>query len=260
AINNYWSSFKKDQYSVHQEDFIRLWNVLPEIYNLFNQNLKQKKIAYEGMVYRQVVKKIRENTNPALACKTYIFVGFNALNPCEEILFEYLKKENKAEFYWDYDEHYLVNQFHEAGFFIRKNLKKFPSPLRDFTFNNLTRIDKNIEIISVPSDVGQTKLINQVLQKIHNPDDIKYFNTAVVLADEHLLMPVLHSIPEEITEINVTMGYPVRNTPVFSLVKKIIELQQYIKTGSGGNFLFYYKQVLSILNHQYIASRDITEI
>jgi Fe-S-cluster formation regulator IscX/YfhJ/CRISPR/Cas system-associated exonuclease Cas4 (RecB family) len=260
AINNFWNSFTKDKYSVHQEDFIRLWDVLPEIYNLFNQNLNQKKIAYEGMIYRQVAENIRGKTNLDLTYKTYIFIGFNALNVCEEILFDFLKKENRAEFFWDYDEYYLKNQFHEAGFFIRKNLKKFPSQLSNFTFNRLTETDKKIEIISVPSDVGQTKLINQLLQKIHKPESINYFNTAVVLADEYLLMPVLFSIPEEIKEINVTMGYPVKDTPVFSLVTKLIELQQYIKTSSGGSCRFYYKLVLSILNHQYITCQEINEV
>jgi len=253
AIKQFWSSFDPGKNSQHQDEFISIWNVLLEIYRLFNNHLNQSGIAYEGMMYRKVAEMVTGSQKIDFQHKKYVFVGFNALNHCEKKLFEHLQNNKLADFYWDYDESYIQNKHHEAGFFLRENIKLFKQPQsieNKAVFNSLSE-NKNIEIISVPSDVGQAKIITQKL-KLSNQNLTDSPNkTAIVLADEELLVPVLQSIPDSIEQVNITMGYPVSNTPIYSLLEHIIELQKNArKTDSATRF--YHKNVLSVLSHQYI--------
>ncbi len=271
AIKNFWKSFDSAKYTKHQADFISIWSVLYDIYTKFNKELHSKGIAYEGMVYREVADKIKNNdvetrrasslqcqkTSSLLHYEKIIFIGFNALTRCEEKLFDFLKHENLAEFYWDYDKYYIENEIQEAGLFLRENIKNYPSPnnpgeilktplnKKDLTgqkfhgvnssnFDYLSKKDKHIEFIAVPSEVGQAKIVNQILQKTNQPPNI---DTAIVLPDEHLLIPLLYSLPEEIKAINVTMGYPLKDTSVYSLIEHIIELQKNIRIVSDERYL-----------------------
>ena len=247
TLKQFLKNFDQGQTSDKKESFVKIWNVLNPIYKDFKNNLKEKSIAYEGMIYRQVVDEIKNDTIE-LDFKKIIFVGFNALNKCEEELFKYLKNNKLAEFYWDYDNYYTkINKKHEAGLFLRNNINKFKNDDFNFNFDNLNS-KKNIQYISTPSDVAQTKLVSQILK--NNNFDIN--KTAIVLADENLLVPLLFSLPKEISDINVTMGYPLKNTPVYSLIKHIINLQKNAKIDKNSNILFYHRDISNILNHQYI--------
>ena len=256
AIKQFWKSFDIDKQSEHQDDFIRIWNVLLDIYKLFNKKLNQLGIAYEGMIYRFVADKIKGNEKIELPHSKYIFIGFNALNNCEKKLFNYLQNNSLADFYWDYDESYINNEYHEAGFFLRQNIQNYKQPANFLTqdiFKSLSK-QKKIDIISVPSDIGQAKVITQILQESKGNHTESPNKTAIVLADEDLLVPVLHSIPDSIDKINVTMGYPVSNTPIYSLLEHVIELQRNSKESKSG-ITFYHKNVLAILNHQYVNTQ-----
>ncbi|MEE4198508.1 MAG: PD-(D/E)XK nuclease family protein [Bacteroidales bacterium] len=249
AIRQFWSSFDPQKHSSHQQDFISIWKVLPAIYKKLNSRLKQSGIAYEGMIYRQVARAIEGKETLHLSHGKYIFVGFNALNACEKKLFRHLQNNRQADFYWDYDQSYLDNPHHEAGFFLRDHIQTFKMPLSftsQNTFDSLAG-EKLIEIISVPGNVGQAKIISEQLK--HQPENISRSpdQTAIVMADEDLLVPVLQSIPDSIENVNITMGYPVINTPIYSLLEHLIDLQKNAKKDR-----FYHKNVLAILNHQYI--------
>ncbi len=247
AIKQFFNNFDQGQISDKKESFIKIWNVLNPVYKNFKQKLAEKSIAYEGMIYRQVFDKIKNNTLD-LDFKRIVFIGFNALNKCENELFKYLQNNKLAEFYWDYDNYYTkTNKKHEAGLFLRDNINKFKNDDFLFNYDNLNS-KKNIEFISSPSDVAQTKLVSKIL----NDNNFDINNTAIVLADEHLLIPLLFSIPNEISEINVTMGYPLKDTPVYSLIKHIINLQKNAKKDKKNNTVFYHRDISNILNHQYI--------
>lgn len=256
ALQEFWKSFDPEKYSSHQQDFISIWTVLYEIYSAFNQQLKNKNIAYEGMIYRTVAEKLKDNSHLSLDYTKYVFIGFNALNNCEKHFFTYLNNNKIADFYWDYDIAYIENETYEAGLFLRENIKNYKSPLSFSSRNVFSNLgnQKNIEVISVTSDVGQAKLISDKLSQYQNNPTDSPDKTAIVLADEHLLIPVIHSVPDTVEKVNITMGYPVINTPVYSFLEHIIELQKNIKTNSTGKILFYHKNVLSILNHQYIKT------
>jgi antitoxin component YwqK of YwqJK toxin-antitoxin module len=246
AIRRFWDTFKVGQLSDEQSDFLSIWEILYNVYIQLNQLLDERQYAYEGKIYRTVSDLIRSARLNA-AGEKYIFVGFNALTPCEKKLFHFLKNQNKAEFYWDYDEYYLQN--HEAGRFIRENLKEFPNMLED-TASGMNS-EKKIRFLNISYDIAQAKILPELL-KDHKVPANDPNNTAIVLPDEHLLLPVLNSLPDSIDGINVTMGYPVSITPAYSLLLALIELQKNAKT-TDQEVLFYHKDVLSILNHQYIG-------
>lgn len=253
AIKQFWQSFDPEKYSGHQEDFISIWNVLLDIYKQFNAKLTDLGIAYEGMIYRSVANKIKGTESIELPHSKYVFAGFNALNNCEKKLFNYLRDNKLADFYWDYDESYINHIDHEAGFFLHENLQEYKQPIsisNQDIFKSLNQ-PKHVEMVSVPSDVGQAKVITQKLNEAKEKIDSSPNKTAIVLADEELLIPVLHSVPDHIEQVNITMGYPVSNTPVYSLLEHLIDLQKNAKqTKSGATF--YHKNVVAILNHQYI--------
>ncbi len=260
AIQQFWQSFDPEKQSDHQDEFISIWNVLLEIYQQLNKKLNELGIAYEGMIYRTVADKIKGNKKIDLSHTKYIFAGFNALNNCEKKLFNYLNNNKLADFYWDYDQSYINNHHHEAGLFLRENMNQYKQPesiTSKDVFKSLSE-KKNIEIISVPSDVGQAKVITQKLKECGENISESPNKTAIVLADEELLVPVLHSVPDTVDKVNITMGYPVNNTPVYSLLEHVIELQRNAKESKNG-VTFYHKNVVAVLNHQYVNAQSSKE-
>ncbi|MFC2151476.1 PD-(D/E)XK nuclease family protein, partial [Bacteroidota bacterium] len=256
AIKQFWQSFDPEKHSNHQEDFLSIWNVLLNIYQQFTERLDSLGIAYEGMIYKNVADKIKGNEVIKLPHSKYVFIGFNALNNCEKKLFNYLQNNKLADFYWDYDVSYINNPYHEAGFFLRENIRDYKqaqSFINQDIFNSLSQ-KKNIDIISTPSDIGQAKIITKILQESEQNHTESPNKTAIVLADEDLLVPILHSVPDSIDKVNITMGYPVNNTPIYSLLEHLIELQKNAKETKSG-ITFYHKNVLAILNHQYVNSQ-----
>lgn len=257
AIEHFWSNFNSGQLTSQKQNFIKIWSKLFSVYTKFKQELKKEGIAYEGMIYREIAESITNQKHIENLPLKMIFIGFNALNKCEEKFLEYLQNQKKAEFYWDYDNLYLNNKVHEAGRFLRHNISKFKASKLDIDFDILEKGKKLVNVISVPSEIAQVKACYDILNKI---PESEYSQTAIVLANEQLLLPLLYSIPKKIKDINVTMGYPLKDTPVFSLISNIIELQKSSKPGKTEP-RFYYKLVLGIINHQYISySKDIVDI
>jgi CRISPR/Cas system-associated exonuclease Cas4 (RecB family) len=249
AIQQFWNTFDPDNASDGQKTFISLWNVLPEMYSGLRERLSSKGLAYEGMAYRKVAESLSANKDLVnLHCQKYLFVGFNALNTCEEKLFRFLRNSGKAEFYWDYDNWYVDNDIHEAGHFMRRNLQYFPQ-VKQTSHENFTSDKKHIYFLPVPSNTGQAECLPLVFEKLNmrNQDEIEH--TALVLADENLLIPALYAIPESVKKLNVTMGYPIAGSAVFSLIDSLYELGRNRRKGTDGLTGFYFKDVLSILNN-----------
>lgn len=248
AVQQFFTNFAPEKKSELKDKFKNTWEVLYPIYASFKEMLRKEHLAYEGMLYRDVIE---QKENIGLAYDKYIFVGFNALNGAERELFNIIKKEGKALFYWDYDKHYTDNPQHEAGHFMRMNLKRYPNALDSDLFSNLAK-GKKVTFVSASSDNIQTRYIPQWLNE--NLGD-KEIETAIVLCDETMLESALHTLPEkangkEIKHLNVTMGFPISHTPVFSLVKLLVELQTrgYDKRQDR----FTLTTVERILKHPYI--------
>ena len=247
AIQQFFQNFSIERRTVLKERFISLWDVLGEIYTQFKGNLKQQSIAYEGMLYREVMETFQVENLPY---DTYVFVGFNVLNKVEKELFKQLKDAGKALFYWDYDEFYLSKEHHEAGVFIKQNIKDFPSPLDPSCFNHLNT-PKEIHYISSPTENGQARYLPQWIRKNLTEHEKE---TAIVLCNESLLQPVLHSLPEVVNHVNITMGFPLSQTPVYSFINVLLNLQIQGFNPENGRFLF--EQVIAVLKHPY--TRQLT--
>jgi len=254
ALENFWKSVLTEKRSTNQNEFVRLWRDLAKIYTHYKASLHSEGLAYEGMVYRCVIENLNKEGHAFPPDKQYIFVGFNALNRCEEELFSYLLNSKQACFYWDFDNYYLRDTHQEAGLFMRKNLEKYPQinlPLDGDSFSNKK---KSIKILNVSSQVGQAQIAGDEISRVLNHvEGARFDDTAVVLCDEELLLPLISALPEEAQKVNITMGFPLKMSAVYSLINHLADLQKYSKTEEG-EINFYYKNVLAVLSNQLILS------
>lgn len=251
AIRQFFQNFSIERRTALKERFISLWNVLGNIYKGFRESLASQNIAYEGMMYRHVIEHLDVDKLPY---EKYVFVGFNVLNKVEHTLFTQLKDAGKAVFYWDYDEFYMKENrqavTHEAGEFIRRNLRDFPSPLSGELFKNLSK-PKEVHYIASSTENAQARYLPQwIRNNLTTPEK----ETAVVLCNEALLQPVLHSLPAEVKHVNITMGFPLSQTPVYSFLIALLELHTHGFNFKSGRYTF--QSVVTLLKHPY--TRQLT--
>lgn len=249
-IRSFWSSIGSEASLTEQKQyFLEIWRSLPKIYNEYRERLFKLKIGYTGMLYRATAERIKRNEGFDVGDRRYVIAGFNALSKSEEILFNYLAKSScGAEFYWDYDSYYVDNREHEAGLFIRNNLSQF-AQTEILSHDNFYGKKKQITATACVSNVVQIKHIADVISSI--PADELDRQTAIVLTDENLLIPLLHSLPERVKSVNVTMGYPIKTTLAYTFLERMIALQTHCQL-SGGSERFYHVDVTGLLTHPYI--------
>jgi CRISPR/Cas system-associated exonuclease Cas4 (RecB family) len=253
AIRQFFRNFSIERHTLLKERFISLWDKLGAIYRRYRQRLAGLGIAYEGMMYRHVMETLDIDR---LEYDRYVFVGFNVLNCVETRFFERLQETGKAMFYWDYDLSYtrlpreaIPPCAHEAGEFIVRNLKRFPNELSESLFDAM-RQPKRIRFIASPTENAQARLLAQTLTAAHGSKE-----SAIVLCNEQLLQPVLHAIPPEIRHLNITMGFPLSQTPAYSLLIALIELHTQGYRPDTGRYR--YEAVTAVLKHPYI--RQLSE-
>lgn len=251
AIRQFFQNFSIERRTALKERFISLWDVLGNIYKGFRESLASQNIAYEGMMYRHVIEHLDVDKLPY---EKYVFVGFNVLSKVEHTLFTQLKDAGKAVFYWDYDEFYMKENrqavTHEAGEFIRRNLRDFPSPLSGELFKNLSK-PKEVHYIASSTENAQARYLPQwIRNNLTTPEK----ETAVVLCNEALLQPVLHSLPAEVKHVNITMGFPLSQTPVYSFLIALLELHTHGFNFKSGRYTF--QSVVTLLKHPY--TRQLT--
>jgi len=253
AIRTFWSSFHPKGDTPNQKQFLAVWQILYNLYESLRDQLSSQGLGYEGMIFREVVEQLDKEHCKSLGFEKIVFVGLNALSVVEESLLKQLNQFGIADFYWDYASEKVMDPYNKASFFADRNKMLFPS---HFQIEQDKKINTRIEQIGIPSGIGQAKLVHSLLQDIcyeEGMSDEKALRTAIVLPDERLLVPVLNSIPQNIERINVTMGYPLSGTPVASLIDSILSLQKNIRY-MDGEAVFYFRDVLPILNHRYIVA------
>ncbi|WP_298531879.1 PD-(D/E)XK nuclease family protein [uncultured Algibacter sp.] len=227
------------------KNYLAFWNKLYLYYDHFTKHLKNKQIGYQGLIYREAVNQINsyiKNSN-----KQHVFLGFNALNNAEETIIQKLLETNLANIYWDTDTVFIENEKHDAGLFLRhhkKNWNYFEKNSFNWISQNYSK-PKHISAFGIPKNIGQAKYIGSLLKKLQE-NNTTLQNTAVILGDESLLIPVLNSIPNTINSLNITMGFPLKSIPLASLFDALLNLH---KQPSN---TFYFKEVISIISHQYI--------
>lgn len=250
-IRKFFSNFSDDHNSELKKRFLQLWCHFYDIYTEFNQRMTEQGLAYEGALYRSVVS----NESIEFRHKKYLFVGFNMMQVVELNLLNRLKKQGKAAFYWDYDQYYMDGN-NEAGHYIRQYLPYYPNELAEYPqqeiYNNMTK-NKDITYISAPTENIQARYVNSWLKE--NGRYKMGRNVAIVLSDESLLQSVIHSLPQEVGSINITIGYPLQQTPFYSLIQQLIQLQGIGHSKQGDTYRLHY--VLIALRHPY--TRYISE-
>lgn len=261
-IKSFWMSVYRgsdtESLSIHKQRFLKVWEALPRIYKAYRERLVALKIGYPGLIYRITAERILAGEEIVLDNRRYIVAGFNALSKSEQILFDHLaKRRSDTEFYWDYDNYYVANREHEAGRFMRENIERYrnSTPLSCDNFTS----KKEMRVTACVSNVAQAKYTSTILREIHesqldNGESSKELNkeTAIVLTDENLLTPLLHSLPEELCKVNVTMGFPFKNTSAYSFIEALLALQAHGRERDNVS-LFYHKDVTWILAHPYIV-------
>lgn len=252
AIRTFWAAFYPKADSTNQREFLAVWQILYRLYFEFREQLAADGKGYEGMIFREVVEKSEAEGN-TLDYDRIVFVGLNALSVVEERLLKQLQRSGIADFYWDYVSEKVTDKTNRASFFAEKNLRNFPS---HYSLPSEEIIKGKVEVIGIPSGIGQAKQVFSILSEWSKAGVVNEENalrTAIVLPDEHLLIPVLNSIPSEIQSVNVTMGYPLSGTPGATLIDSILSLQKNIRYVNGMP-TFYFRDVLPVLNHRYISS------
>ena len=262
AVREFFRNFSIEKSTQLKQKFMTIWNHLGGIYTTFRQTLHDAGIAYEGMMYRDVIERIDVS---ALPYERIVFVGFNVLNKVEQLLFSRLRDAGKALFYWDYDTYYASAHHsaaaglpfaREAGEFIMRNMREFPNSLPEECFDVMRR-QKTVRYVAAPTENAQARYIPQWYSSINTGephgqtgDKTGEKENAVVLCNEALLQPVLHSLPREVHSVNITMGFPLSGTPISGLIGVLTSMQTEGYDTQGGTYA--YKYVAPVLRHPYI--------
>ena len=248
------------------ENYIDFWKLLPSYYQSFYQHLLKKGIGYQGLIYREAVNNL-ENYSKTIKTKQFVFAGFNALNQSEEKIIQYLISEDLANIYWDADQTFHNDPYHDAGLFIRRfksNWKHYKSNVFEWIVDDFSKT-KNIQIIGTPKTIGQAKITGSIIEKITalNPSS-NLNNVAIILGEENLLVPLLYALPATVSSLNITMGYSGKNNPAQILIAKLFKMHTNALSRNVNNYVFYYKDVLDILTHPlvepYSNSKHLVQI
>ena len=238
-----WSFGDNEPLTDGQKQFLNLWEKLPHYYRLLNESLSKQNATYQGKAYQRFAKACEVKAPGDY--EHYYFAGFNALSKAEELMIDGLKRQKLATVFWDVDAHYIDNKEHEAGHFYRKMRQKWN--LKDTIPDYINGEPKKIRVVETAQQIAQAKFAGDVL-KDFSEDDLN--KTAIVLADESLLVPLSRSLPAKIETANITMGYPIKYSHLKSLIDIVFDSQQNaIKFKTDR---LYHKTILHFLDHPFI--------
>lgn len=241
-------NIEEPKLSQSQRDYLSFYHSLYEHYEQLRERLRAQGKAYSGMAYREVAEHIEDLMEKLHYSKIY-FVGFSVLSRCEKTIIQALVQSGMAEIITDGDDYYCSQPHQEAGMFFRQLNEWLPKPVAHPS--HFGKETKDITIVNCPEDILQAKYAGQLLDewtrdKAHGTSNME--NTAIVLADEGLLLPMLNSLPDGVTSANVTMGFPYQLSGIHAFVLKLLSL--HIKAKSGR---FHHKDLLDTLSDNYIG-------
>ena len=258
-LKRFFANFSDDIESELKKRFLSLWSHFGDIYHDYNRRLTEQGIGYEGAIYR----KVASEETLHLKYDKYLFVGFNLIQKVERVLFSRLMKEGKAKFYWDFDEYYMPTARAQQSASVPNNTASFAAYLTDFP-NELDNTDrdiyanmrrpKRIRFISSPTENAQARFASNWL--LENNRYKAGRKTAVVMCDESILLPIMHSLPPEADKVNITSGFPLAMTPVASLVMLLFDLYTLGLRKKGTAFNPHYLKKL--MAHPY--ARHLQEV
>lgn len=259
-LKQFWNIINRQKDSDVKAEFLKIWQLLGKVYSDFRTELEQQHMAYEGMALRQLLEKMQQQLLD-LPFKRIFFAGFNALNVAEKKLLDYFTQYYDTLVFWDTDTYYMNDEQQEAGKFLRQYYAQWKDHPKHH-WHSQTAMEnqaKHVYIVGVPQKIGQAQYIGQVLQQ-HEDGEIRPAETSVVLGDETLLFPMLYALPPKIDSVNITMGYPLKATPLFYLLENIVNLQKTAikpeQEAENKNWLFYSRTLIELLNNPYIKFVD----
>lgn len=235
------------------ENYLEFWSMMPVYYEALYSYLKERKIGYQGLIYKEAVVKHNDFIAKVQGEK-YYFAGFNALNAAEEVIFQSFLELGVGKVFWDIDEVFLNDPYHDAGLFLRR-IKKTWKYYRTNQFEWIIeefKKPKNIHIIQTPKTVGQAKIVGQLINFIAKENG-SLDRTAVVLGEEQVLMPILYSLPDSVSSLNITMGYDGKSNPVQIFLNKLFKLHLNAIKRNRKSVVFYYKEMLDVLTNPVVA-------
>ncbi|MGZ4098192.1 MAG: PD-(D/E)XK nuclease family protein [Bacteroidia bacterium] len=251
-------SLGEENLSEFQLNYLEFMNSLGSIYKHFTTFLLNNKFAYQGLAYKAAVNNI-SSTHFTDRFHKILFCGFNALNAAELKIFNHLFLQRKADILWDSDEYYLKDKLHEAGLFLRNNFELFKQKEIFFSGQHFKN-DKNIEIISVPKQIGQSQVIKQCVQS-YIDRGVPLDRVAIVLANEKLLWPVLQQLPNDVQHVNITMEYPLRYTSTYALIDVLLQIQLNFTKQNRKQKYVYYKDFITLVQqplfNSFLEARNI---
>lgn len=236
------------------EKYIDFWKLLPHYYQSLYTHLFNKGIGYQGLIYREAVHNLNFFSD-SIGANQLIFAGFNALNVAEERIIQHLIASDQAKIYWDADQTFLNDPFHDAGLFLRRfksSWKQYKSNPFEWIMEDFSQ-SKNIQIIGTPKTIGQAKIAGSIIENIINDNpETTLDKVAIVLGEENLLVPLLYSLPTRVSGLNITMGYSSKNNPVQTLIAKLFKMHTNALSRNAKSYVLYYKDVLDILTHPLV--------
>lgn len=257
-VERFWNHIDEKGKSASHQKFVKLWEVLQPLYHSYRNRLKTNGLATPGMLYRNACEMLSPVSDFELQFSRYIFVGFNVLSTSEIRIFSRLQAISRADFYWDMNSPAFDLDDSRAARFMRRNIKEFPSiyQLEEEKFTKMP----NIKILGVPSNIGQVKTAGQQLQQWLDEgkisDAANAIDTAIVLPDESLFIPMIHSVPDTFGTINVTMGFPMRLSPMSALIKNIVSLQLRSRVRNDEK-IYFYEDVKTLLSTPALRAVDL---
>lgn len=253
-IRSFWHQFFPTA-TRSQEQFVETWRILAPVYTSFKERLQKENTGYTAHIYRQLVDHVASQKLDWAG--PVIFAGFNALTPAEERLIKYFVSEHAAEMLWDLDAYYLDNPQQEAGAFLRKYRhdtvlgKTFPKELP----SRLTA-EKAVSVTGVALEMGQAKALSEKVAHLVEKEKVPLEEIVIVLPQDYMLFPVLNVIPASVEKLNVTMGYPLKDTPLYGLLEAALEVQEHKQMSSDNGLSFYHKPSLDVLSHPYLYLKE----
>lgn len=261
----FWKNLNPQQEKQVTEKFTSLWKILYPLYQKYNELLEQKNLTYTGKMLREFVLKLKDHAIEDFPFEKYVFVGFNLLSTSEMMIFDSFKKKGIAEFHWDDASSALKNSANKGHRHLALLSNRYKS---SFKLENISDFPKNINVVGIPSHIGQTKYAFTLVEKLIQDGKVKDRNngidTAIVLPDEGLFTNLTNSVPANIKNINATLGLSLRNSDISSLIRNISKVHKNAyRPGGEEHFKFLKEFVKEILSHPIIKSlypKDVTEI
>ena len=251
AVNDQRLWFLQENRTNLIENYIQFWERLQSYYEALTSKMNEQQKGYQGHQYRMAAQKV--NVFAEKTKDNYMFAGFNALNNAEQHIIKTFLEHKKGEVFWDADAYFLNDFDHDASLFLKRFKKEWKTPNGfDYSVHESYSKAKTIEITGIPKNIGQVKYIGQLLEDF-SPEKIA--KTAVVLADESLLLPMLNSLPQNVKNVNITMGLSLSQVPLTVFINQLVEIKESNK-GSG----FYCREVLALLQNSYTKTLITQEV